>query len=212
MENIITSIEVQKRNKERVNIYVDGDFFIACDMTLVYNKGIEKGKTIDKDLLLEITSEDNYIKAKNKGLNYISRSIKTENELRKKLLQAGYDEKTINKVILFLKEYNFVNDEEYVELFIKEKIRKYGATKIKYDLRAKGIEEKLILKKITNIDTEQTFGIAFNIALKKYELFKVKYDDNQAIRKKIYDLLLRKGYDYDIINKIVCKLEEGDYE
>lgn len=212
MENIITSIEVQKKNKERVNIYVDGDFFIACDMTLVYNKGIEKGKTIDKDLLLEITEEDNYIKAKNKGLNYISRSIKTENEIIKKLSKAGFDEKTINRVLSFLKEYNFVNDEEYVELFIKEKIRKYGAKKIKYDLRAKGIEEKLILKKISNIDEEQTFEVAFNIALKKYELFKVKYDDKQVIRKKIYDLLLRKGYDYDIINKIVSKLEEGDYE
>lgn len=212
MENIITSIEVQKKNKERVNVYVDGDFFIACDMTLVYNKGIEKGKTIDKDLLLEITSEDNFIKAKNKGLNYISRSIKTENEVIKKLLQAGYDEKTINKVILFLKEYNFVNDEEYIELFIKEKIRKYGAKKIKYDLRAKGIDEKLIIKKLATIDTEETFETAFKIALKKYDIFKVKYDDKQVIKKKIYDLLLRKGYDYDIISKIVSKMEEGDYE
>ena len=56
MSNLVTKIEVQKKNKERVNIFVNEEFFIACDMSLVYMQGIKKGEEIDKEKINNIIS------------------------------------------------------------------------------------------------------------------------------------------------------------
>jgi regulatory protein len=45
-EKVITAIEVQKRNKNRVNIYIDGEFTFSCSAELVYTHGLKNGKTV----------------------------------------------------------------------------------------------------------------------------------------------------------------------
>ena len=50
----ITSIEVQKRNKDRVNVFVNYEFAFACNMELVYKEGLSKGCIIDERRLKEI--------------------------------------------------------------------------------------------------------------------------------------------------------------
>src|SRR3712207_807163 len=183
MSNLVTKIEVQKKNKERVNIFVNEEFFIACDMSLVYMQGIKKGEEIDKEKINNIISEDNFIKAKSRSLRYLGRSYKTEKEVRKKLEECEYNEEVINRVIEFLKEYDFINDDRYTELFIKEKLKKHGKNKIKYDLKLKGVDEKLINEKINSLDEDKELDIAYEIASKKY---------NQLVRCEKDKLKIRK--------------------
>ena len=40
---IITKIESQKKNNDRVNIYVDGEFFMAVFTELIYTFNLKKG-------------------------------------------------------------------------------------------------------------------------------------------------------------------------
>ena len=51
MSSIITKIEIQKNNKDRVNIYMNDEFAFACDAALVYIHNITKGATIEKERL-----------------------------------------------------------------------------------------------------------------------------------------------------------------
>ncbi|MCC5424208.1 recombination regulator RecX, partial [Clostridium botulinum] len=51
MSNIITKIEVQKRNKDRVNVYIDEEFNFACSSELIYYHNLKKGKVIDENSL-----------------------------------------------------------------------------------------------------------------------------------------------------------------
>ncbi|MDX5667654.1 hypothetical protein SIK42_09055 [Clostridioides difficile] len=46
---IITKIEQQKRNDDRVNIYVDDKFFIAIFKELVYTFNLKKGNEINEE-------------------------------------------------------------------------------------------------------------------------------------------------------------------
>ena len=64
----ITSIEVQKRNVNRVNVYVDEAFTFACDAELIYKQGIQKDSIIDVEAIKEIVKEDEFIKCKNSAL------------------------------------------------------------------------------------------------------------------------------------------------
>ena len=74
MESRITKIEIQKKNKNRVNIYMDEEFAFACDAQLVYIHNITKGVIIEKEGLQDIVNEDNYIKGKSCALHFLERS------------------------------------------------------------------------------------------------------------------------------------------
>ena len=71
---IITKIEQQKSNEDRVNIYVDDKYFPAIFKELVFSFNLKKGDEIDENYLKSILSDEMYIKAKNKALNILSSS------------------------------------------------------------------------------------------------------------------------------------------
>ena len=71
---IITKIEAQKKNNDRVNIYVDEKFFMAIYKELVFTFNLKKGQEIDPNYLKNILDDEMYMKAKNKALNILSKS------------------------------------------------------------------------------------------------------------------------------------------
>lgn len=212
MEKLISKVEIQKINKNRVNIFIDEEFAFACSTDLVYYYKLEKGKKIDLDLLKEIIEEDNYLKGKNHALNIIEKTYKSEKEIQDKLLNKGYEEKTVARVLNFLKEYNFLNDEKYAEMFIKEKIPSNGKNKIKCLLLKKGISEEVIQDKLNKIKKEDEEDHALTLAEKKY-ISLIKSEKNFGkLYKKLGDYLITRGYDFDVVkttlNKVVKKEDE----
>ena len=140
----ITKIEIQKNNKDRVNIYLDGEYALAINAELIYKENLKVKDDVDISKLQEIAEKESYIRCKESAIKIIERSYKTEKEIRDKLKQKGYEEKQINNSIDFLKEYNFINDNTYAKAFIKDKLSSKGSQKIKYDLMKKGIAKDII--------------------------------------------------------------------
>lgn len=103
----ITKIEIQKRNKERVNLFLDGEYAFSLSAELVYKEGLKTNENVDGIKLKALAEKDTTIRCKDSALRIIERSYKTEKEVRDKLKLKGYDENSINQSIEFLKEYNF---------------------------------------------------------------------------------------------------------
>lgn len=207
----ITSIEVQKRNVNRVNVYIDEIFTFACDAELIYKQGIQKDAVIDVESIKEIVKEDEFIKCKNSALRTVEKTYKTEKELKDKLIEKGFEEDTIKKSLDFLKEYNLLNDEKYTEMYIKDRLRSQGRNKIKYSLLRKGVSEEIILDKMDNIDDDDENEIAFKLAEKKFNILKKKESDKYKLSQKLFRFLLSKGYDYDCCNSVVRRLTNNEY-
>lgn len=199
----ITSIEVQKKNKDRVNVFVDYEFSFACNMELIYKEGISKGCIVDEKRLSEIIYKEEKSKAKSVALKSLERTLKTEKEIRDKLTYKGYDENTIESTMEFLKDYNFVNDEEYVRLFIKEKLKSKGNNKIKFDLKQKGIASDLISKAFCEISDDVESDKAKELCIKKYNILKKSTDDERKIKEKLFRHLVGKGYDFSLSNSVI---------
>lgn len=210
MENVITKIEVQKKNKDRVNIFIDEEFAFPCSAELVYYHRLEKGKKIDSHLLKEVIEEDNYIKGKNDALKIIERSYKSEKEIYDKLIKKGYEEKTIGRVMAFLKEYKFIDDERYTEMFIKDKLFSSGKNKIKYALLKKGIDEDILNNKLALIKEEDERKFALDLARKKYAILIKSGSPFGKIYKKVGDYLISRGYDFNIVNSILDEVVKRD--
>ena len=208
--NIITKIEVGKRNKERVNIYIDEEYAFSISAELIYKENIKVKDKIDVDSLKKLADEDNYIKCKNTALKTIERTYKSEKELAQKLALKGYDDHIINRTINFMKEYNLLNDNNYATMYVKDKSRNIGKKKIKYTLLQKGIDEEIIESELEKINNDEVKAIVYEMALKKYKVFSKRENDNYKLTQKLYRFLMGKGYDYDLIKDVVKSIVKSE--
>lgn len=204
--NKITKIEVQKKNKDRVNVYVDHQFTFACDSELVYRYNIKVEECMDIKSILTIVEEDNFIKCKNSALRIVEKAYKTEKEIIDKLTLKGFDSKCIEKTMGFLREYNFIDDKKFTDMFIKDKLKSQGKQKIKYTLLRKGVSEELIKDKISNINSDIEEEGAYKLCLKKYNQLIKRESDKYKISQKLYRFLASKGYDYQCISDTLKKI------
>lgn len=202
----ITKIEIQKRNKERVNLFLDGEYAFSISAELVYKEGLKLNSEIDSERIRIISEGENLIKCKEAALRIIEKTYKTEKEVRAKLKLKGYDDNSINKSIEFLREYKYINDVEYTKAFINDKLKTFGSQKIKYLLIQKGISKEIMNNELSNLDKENEKGIALDIAKKKLNIIKKKENDKYKISGKLYRYLISKGYESDIIKYVVKEI------
>ncbi|MHC6180805.1 recombination regulator RecX [Clostridium sp. JNZ X4-2] len=202
-KHIVTKIEIQKKSKERTNIYIDNEFAFSCNLELVYKFNIVKGKVVDVEYLKSIINENNYMKCKNSALKILEKNYKTEKQMKDKLVEKQYDEDVIEKVMDFLRKYKFIDDNKFVELYIKEKINSQGKNKIKYSLIKKGINESFLDEKLNLIDSSFEEKAALNIAEKKYSVIVKSEDNAKKIYKRLGDYLIRRGYDFGIVKSVL---------
>ena len=197
----ITKIEVQKNNKDRVNIYVDEEFFAGLDLELVYTLNLSKGQTIDAERMKEIIYKDNISKVKSKALKIINKAEQSEKTLRDKL--KDYDEEIVDIVIEYLKDCKFVNDKDFAKRIASSNsnVSKFGKNKIKQNLYKKGIDREYIDEAIDEIDEDVEFENAVYLAEKRYK--SVKNDDKRKVYQKLIQHLTYKGFSYDTSKRAI---------
>ena len=206
---IITKIEQQKKNEDRVNIYVNDEFFTAIFKELVFTFNLKKGDEIDEKYLKSILSDEMYLKAKNKALNILSKADQAEKKIREKL-STDFEEDNINRVIEFLKKNNFINDNLLAQKIVNTNLNlnKCGKNRIKQNLYNKGLDESAINEAMSDIDSDAEFDNAMYLAKKRYE--RVKNEDKRKVYQKLSQHLAYKGFNYDIIKRVLNKLLNYD--
>jgi regulatory protein len=81
----ITAIEEQKKRKDRVNIFLDGQFAFSLKIDLIWEFHLKIGATLDQNQVKEIQSQDSQATAYDKALNYLSSRPHSVREVRQHL-------------------------------------------------------------------------------------------------------------------------------
>lgn len=106
-------------------------------------------------------------------------------------------------ILLHLMEHNFLNEERFAKSFArgKFKIKKWGKQRITQQLKLKEISAYTIKTALKEIDEEDYIKTIYQLAAKKNEL--IRESDSYKRKKKLVDFLIRKGYEFDLIFKVV---------
>ncbi len=114
-------------------------------------------------------------------------------------------EALVNQIISKLKEYNFINDVEFTKLWIGQRIKsKHKPLRvIEFELKQKGINKEIIDEVLSRFDESRTLDqeSAEKLASKKLDFYRSL--PPQKRREKVTSFLLRKGFNYDIVKKVV---------
>ena len=189
---IVTNIEIQKKDKNRVSVYLDGEFFRGMDSFALAQSRIKIGDEVNERELENLIFSSDIRTAFDKALKQIEYRTRAKNELILFLQKKGYDNKVIYEVIEKLTEYGYCNDERFCEEYIKSYSRRYGKIKIKADLKNLGIDEEIIENAIACIDeqADQAYALACKYIKGKKNITPIK----------VRAYLIRHGYTYDDVS------------
>ena len=211
---VITKIARQKNNKERYNIYINEQYAFPVDEGTLIKFGLQKGKVLEQIEIDEIQYEDEIAKAFNKALGFLSFQMRSEHEVKMKLLQAGHGEAVVQEALHKLTDLGFLNDESFSKALLETRKRtaKKGPAAIKQDLQKKGIDKSLQTRVLDSFSHDEQLELAMELAQKA-----VRASDNKTpaqVKQKIQDVLLRKGYSYTVVTEILeqIKLERKEDE
>lgn len=201
----ITKLEPQKRNINRVSIYINDKFALGVHRNIIYKFNIEEGKVIDQEYFDKIIKSEEQKKANDYAVKLLSYRPRSRKEIEDKMKQKGYDFEIIDKTLNWLKDYNLINDEDFAKEYVLSKAKKYGSKRIKLELSRKGVDEEIIqtiLEEEIGDDTE--YNIALESAKKKIKAYQGQ--ERNAIYRKLAGYLQRRGFSYDIISKVLREL------
>ncbi len=211
--SLITGLEVQKNNKHRLNIFVDGEYKFSLNEEIVLKHKLKPGIEIDTEFIKNLSWQDDLKESFNKALNYLSYMSRTKEEVRNYLIKVGYDNDIIELTLEKLFNYEFLNDEKYSDNFISiNKTKKFSKRELQYKLQKKGIDKELIEEAISNNYSDEEEIISAKKLIEKYHK-KYKDFEFEKMQYKIKGSLYSKGYSVDTINKAVEEyFEEIDWE
>jgi regulatory protein len=205
---IITKIEEQKKNKKRCSIFVDGEYYGSADKDVLQEVNFSEGLNITQDEFNQKMEIIQYKSALKTALSMLVRSSRTVNEIAKKLSGMDIPEAVTEKVICYLKEIGYLNDENYAESLIRYSKDTAGCSRrnLFYKLSQKGIENEVIQQKLDEAGIDE-YASALRAAEKKAAGLKGGKREKAA---KLYSFLFRKGFGMDICSKVISELQLED--
>ena len=198
------SFEKQKKGN-RFNLYLDGEFYSGIELDTIVKYGLKNYQEIEKQKLESYILESESFFAFNKALKYLSKSMKTESEIKDYLKTKNFNNNVIDLAIEKLYEYKYINDEIYVKNYVDFYKNKYGKLKIKQNLINKKINEEII-DEFLSYNEEESLLIVINLIEK---MIKNKELDDK-LKQKVIRNLLSKGYSYDIIKSAFKRIKDNE--
>lgn len=201
---VITKIERQKKNSKRWNLYVDGEFSCGISEDTFLNFGLRTNDEITEETIDEIKKFDEYQYAKKSALDFLSYRIRSVREITDKLRSKKISAGTIEKTIEHLEKLGLINDEEFAKLLVQSQTGKRPAGKsvIRQKLFQKGISKNVADKVIEELYSSEKEKELMLEVFAKYQK-KLTGQDKYARRKKMFEHLMRKGFDADLINELL---------
>lgn len=107
------------------------------------------------------------------------------------------------EILIWLIQNNFLNEERFSRSYARGKFyqKKWGKIKIMQGLKQKRIPTNLIDKGIEEINEDDYKSTLMELTEKKWNI--IRESEVYLKKKKIYNYLLQKGYEYNLINEIL---------
>jgi regulatory protein len=191
MDHLITALSAQKRNPQRVNVYLDGEF--AFGLTRIVAAWLSVGQKIDDEKIARLQDEDRYESAYQRALKFINYQPRSEAEIRQNLQKFGTPEKQVEQIVDRLKQLDLVDDQRFAMAWVENRntFRPRSRRALTAELRQRGIEPQTIDDVLQDIDEET---LAYQAACKQAR--KLQNLEWENYRQKMVQFLARRGFSY----------------
>lgn len=202
MYKTITALKVQKKNTNRVNVFLDGEF--SFGLYIVNAMHIKIGQTISQENIDELIKFDQIEDGYQKALRFISYKPRTSFEVVKKLKENELNEDAILIILEKLTEKSYVDDLQYAKNWVENRIFNKPRSKklIKWELKKKQISEDIIGAVTGELLPEEKLAI---LAAEKYARRLSGYE-KETFTRRLSGYLMRRGFTYSTVYPTVQRI------
>lgn len=200
----ITAIEVQKKNPNRVSIYLDGQF--AFGLSRIVAAWLQVGQELGEEKAAALQEEDAREAALQKALRFLGYRARSAHEVRENLQKHETPEPVIALTLKRLEETGLLNDQEFAQAWVENRntFRPRSRRALALELRRKGLDDEVIRQTLEQTIDETSLA---REAARKY-LRKVQGLDWLDFRNKLGGFLGRRGFSYEVVAPLLRELWE----
>ncbi|HVF26021.1 MAG TPA: RecX family transcriptional regulator [Anaerolineales bacterium] len=197
----ITALVVQKRNPNRVNVHLDGEY--AFGLARIVAAWLRVGQELDEEKLKRLQVEDARERAVQQALLFLSYRARSESEIRQNLRKHEMPEEVIEETITRLRQDGLANDGQFAQAWVENRsaFRPRSRRLLAMELRQKGLDNEAVSAALEGVDDEP---LAYEAAKKRAPRLKaLEWVD---FRKKLSEFLARRGFSYSVIAPVVTRI------
>lgn len=193
----ITALTKQKRNPNRVSVFLDGNF--AFGVAAITAVSLQVGQTLTATDIERIQQQDQLENAKQTAIRFIGYRPRSVMEVRRHLEKKGFEAAAIDQAIGRLEAINLLDDDEFARYWVeqRETFKPRSQMVLRQELQQKGIERQIIDAVVADIDETAAARQAAEKRMTRWQ--QLPYDQFAA---KLGGYLQRRGFSYDIIREI----------
>lgn len=193
MAGIITALKVQSTNKERVSVYLDGEF--AFGVTLDVAARLRKGQHLHDAEIAALRTQDDVDKAYQAALRYLAVRPRSRVEVERHLARKGHAPEAIAAALERLEQRAYVDDEAFATYWVENRsyFRPRSAAALRHELRQKGVDAASIEAATAAVDEAAAAWSVVEGKLKRWETL-----TQDELAQKIGGLLVRRGFSFEV--------------
>jgi regulatory protein len=140
------------------------------------------------------------------ALRILAASPKSQQEMARRLAQKGYSENVIGNTLQELQNQHLINDQQYAQDLVNRYVvgRPSGRRRIAFELKRRGIPPEICQDALQRITVEGEEDNARELAQARWQRYAAL--PRPARIKKVQDHLLRRGFDFDLIRRMMNTL------
>jgi regulatory protein len=197
MPNIITKLEIQKKNKERVNVFLDEKFAFGLNLNAAL--GLKKGQVLSPAEIEQLRQGDEQQVAYERALFFLGFRPRSRVEVEQYLREKEYDATVVEAVVQKLLAEKHLDDEAFAQFWLesREQFRPRSTRALRYELRQKGIDREVIDEAVATVDEDAAAWAVIESKLARWQSL-----EQPDFTQKVLSLLARRGFAYDIARRI----------
>lgn len=188
----ITQLERQKKNTQRINVYLDGEF--AFGLNELDAAPLCRGQQLSEEEIIALRHKDDIAKAVEKGVDLLSYRPRSTHEIRQRLAKKGTVEVVIELAIERLERLGYLDDVAFARFWIegRDRHKPRGHRALRYELRNKGIDEAIINDLLEEVVDED--DAAYRAA--QARIRRMRGRSQREFKQKVGAFLQRRGFSY----------------
>lgn len=194
----VTALKLQARNKERVNVHLDGRF--AFGLAKVEAARLRVGQELTEADLARLRAADDREQVHVRALRFLALRPRSETEVREHLKKHKVAEAEIDRELSRLRETGLVDDRTFARLWVENRaaFRPRSQRALQVELKRKGINPETQREALTAADdADAVHRLAAGRARRLAALPRPEF------QRKLSGFLARRGFDFDLIETAV---------
>tara|TARA_A100000171_G_scaffold2906_1_gene2592 strand:+ start:7046 stop:7735 length:690 start_codon:yes stop_codon:yes gene_type:complete len=205
----ITSIRACPDDPVRVSLRVSKQQVGRVLLETKVKHRLEVGTPWTEELAEALRTELDQGNAYRAAVRILTKRAKSSGELRRKLREYKYEADAIEWSIERLIELGILNDEEYARMVVRSQLSRKPAGRrlLSGKLREKGINQSISDRVLDEmLEDRDTLDDARKLAQQAARSISDRHDRDVRVRR-ISGRLARRGFDFDVIRKVVDELD-----